>query len=696
MGLFTRPSYEDPVSRTRDQSRDLAALSVRNIGGIDSAEVEFLPGVNVLTGSNATNRSSLLRALIGALGGSNVSLKADAEEGETTLSFDGESHTRQLKRSDGNVLKSGDPLLEEAEVADLFAFLMESNEARRRVAHGGDLREIIMSPVDTEEIQDEIDQLNRERDEISTEIANIDEREKQLSELTERRTSVQEDIEQKESELDEIRSEIERKDTTQDDDKKKQRVEEWLEQKQDLEAKKEELEFELETQRESLESLREEHDEIEAELDEILDIPDNRLRQIESQLSQTRTQQKSVKSTVNQLQNIIQFNEERLETEEREEIFSNLQPDGDGDQGGLLNSLRSQGSADLLGAFRREYETEGSVTDKLVDDYQILTCWTCGSRVKRTRIQQIIEELRGVREEQLDVLDSIESNLESLQDEKRDLERRQQRRNRLEQESERLGREIDERRERIAELEDERDELSERIDTLSDEIGQFRADIKSREEDYSSVIELKEQASRIEVELEQSRDRLEEVEAEISAIEDRIEQRNQLQKRKADIHDELTELRQTVEQIEREAVDEFNDRMADILDILEYSNIDRIWIERTNIETSGRAQQRSTQFSLHIVRTTQEGSHYRDVVDHLSESEREVTGLVFALAGYLTHDVHESMPFMILDSLEAIDSERIARLVDYLSRYPTYLVVALLPEDAAALDDDYRYLSPPW
>jgi len=29
----------------------------------------------------------------------------------------------------------------------------------------------------------------------------------------------------------------------------------------------------------------------------------------------------------------------------------------------------------------------------------------------------------------------------------------------------------------------------------------------------------------------------------------------------------------------------------------------------------------------------------------LSESEREVTGLVFALAGYLVHDVHETVPF---------------------------------------------------
>ena len=44
----------------------------------------------------------------------------------------------------------------------------------------------------------------------------------------------------------------------------------------------------------------------------------------------------------------------------------------------------------------------------------------------------------------------------------------------------------------------------------------------------------------------------------------------------------------------------------------------------------------------------------------------------------------------VLDSLETIDSERIAALVEYFSEYTDYMMVALLPEDAAALDDDYR------
>jgi hypothetical protein len=63
---------------------------------------------------------------------------------------------------------------------------------------------------------------------------------------------------------------------------------------------------------------------------------------------------------------------------------------------------------------------------------------------------------------------------------------------------------------------------------------------------------------------------------------------------------------------------------------------------------------------------------------------------VFALAGYLAHEVYEEVPFILLDSLEAIDSDRIATLVEYMEGYADYLVAALLPEDAAALDDSYR------
>jgi hypothetical protein len=131
--------------------------------------------------------------------------------------------------------------------------------------------------------------------------------------------------------------------------------------------------------------------------------------------------------------------------------------------------------------------------------------------------------------------------------------------------------------------------------------------------------------------------------------------------------------------------------MESVLEMLGYENLERIWIERKQERVKeGRRRVEKSVFDLHVVRSTEDGTTYEDSIDHLSESEREVTGLIFALAGYLTHDVYETCPFLLLDSIEAIDSDRIARLVDYVSEYAEYVVVALLEEDAQALDDTYQ------
>lgn len=45
-----------------------ADVEVENIGGIDATSVEFTPGVTILAGRNATNRTSFLQSLMAALG----------------------------------------------------------------------------------------------------------------------------------------------------------------------------------------------------------------------------------------------------------------------------------------------------------------------------------------------------------------------------------------------------------------------------------------------------------------------------------------------------------------------------------------------------------------------------------------------------------------------------------------------------
>ena len=208
------------------------------------------------------------------------------------------------------------------------------------------------------------------------------------------------------------------------------------------------------------------------------------------------------------------------------------------------------------------------------------------------------------------------------------------------------------------------------------------------------MLDLHKQASRLEFELGRLEREREEISTEIESVEADLTEREELEAEREQVEVDLTDLRGRIERIETQAIAEFNDHIETVLELLDYANIERIWLERRETETrEGRRTVTKTVFDLHVIRSTDSGTTYEDTVSHLSESEREVTGLVFALAGYLAHDLYESMPFVLLDSLETIDSDRIAALVDYFEEYADHVVVALLPEDAAALDDDHERIT---
>ena len=136
---------------TTESVSEIAEFSAENIGGIDSTQVSIPPGVTVLTGKNATNRTSFLQSIMAAMGSDQATLKGDAEEGHVQLTLNGETYKRTLTRTGDSVSFDGDGYLNDPEVAELFAFLLETNEARRSVVRGDELREIIMCPVDINE-----------------------------------------------------------------------------------------------------------------------------------------------------------------------------------------------------------------------------------------------------------------------------------------------------------------------------------------------------------------------------------------------------------------------------------------------------------------------------------------------------------------------------------------------------------------
>ncbi|MFW5955773.1 MAG: archaea-specific SMC-related protein [Halorhabdus sp.] len=641
------------------QQREAAVFTVENIGGISQTDVEIPPGVTVLKGSNATNRTSFLQAIMAAMGSEKASLKADADRGCVTLSIGDREYERTLERAGSSVHYEGEGFLDDPTVADLFAFLHETNEARQAVARGEDLRELIMRPIDVEEIKREIERLTEEKGEINDELATIESRKRDLPALEQRRTSIKDDIEARREELADLEAEIDESSADIEESRQvKEELEDTLEELRSVRSQLDTARRDIEAQQDSISSLKRDQTELEEELADLPSSPATEDEHLSEQIETLRERRQTLNAEISDLQSLITYNRDRLEEADYE----------------------------LFEAFGEPATEDGAITDQLVEnsDDEEVVCWTCGSTVQRSQIEGTIDRLEGLREEKVQQLNHVKTDLEEYKSQRREIERKQRRRDEIDASLDDIDSEIARRTQRIETLKEQREALTEEIEQLEAEVENYES------ADFEEILSLHREANQLEFEIDSLESDLEDMSEEIEEIESMIERAEDLRAERETLVDALTETRTKIDQVEQDAVEAFNEHMDAIRNILKYENLDRIWIERVE-ETirNGRETIRRTAFELHVVRTTENDVAYEDTVNHLSESEREVTGLVFALAGYLVHDLHEEVPFMLLDSLEAIDSNRIARLIEYFAEYATYLVVSLLPEDAQAVDEEY-------
>ncbi|WP_436927471.1 archaea-specific SMC-related protein [Halosimplex amylolyticum] len=632
-------------------------LDVENIGGITETTVKFTPGVTILTGRNATNRTSLIQALMAALGSDQVSLKGDAAEGRVELTVGDTTYTRSLERTNGSVVTGGEPYLEDATLADLFAFLLEGNDARQAVSRNEDLRNIIMRPVDTSEIEGQIDRLKSQRDDIDSQLDEISRLSQQLPELESNRAELTEKIADKKEELDDVEDQLDEIDKDVDDKREeKEEFERKIDELNDVRSELESVRRQIDSQRESLEALRDERNQLESEREDYDEVPDGRVDGIKAEIQRLRDVKSDLDSTVDELQTVTQFNQDLLDG--NLDIFNELHDD----------------------------DNDGDVTDQLVEDGNDLVCWTCGSETDTSQIESMLEDLRELRNQYMDKRGDLEDDINELTQERHSLEEKQRQRSQMDSRLETIKEEIDDREARIDDLTARRGELTNEVEKLEKDVENLQTD-----DEQDELLDLHKEANRLEVEIDRLESDLESLDDEIEQMEARVGDRDDLEARRENVQAEIEDLRTRVERLEENAVSQFNDHMESVLDILDYENLERIWIERTEEQVrKGRQTITEGRFDLHVVRSTESESVYEDSVDHLSESEREVTGLVFALAGYLVHDVQEEIPFMMLDSVEAIDAPRIADLVEYFDQHAQYLIIALLEEDAQALNDNYQ------
>ena len=434
------------------------------------------------------------------------------------------------------------------------------------------------------------------------------------------------------------------------------------EQISDRKVKREQIERELEQAKDAadrLPRLQQRVTELESELDELraerADLDDDSAGETEfrQELSDLRAERDQREKRIDRLEGTV----ERLEgslSEKRAALDSLVVPD-DTDPTAELETVRSE-----LRELERDRELLQSVYEankRVLDEGRVelltdvthemladsVTCWLCGEDVSRDAIEaqldgldERISTLRGEAAEYRERVDELEGKRDEIRQARRRESDLEDRIGELESRLAEAEADLETAREARDELEGRIDELAETVDTTADRITDLESEIKYTE-----------------IELEEAREKLE-------TMESRADRRSLLEDEYESVTEEITELRNRKDEVKRRTRDAFSSALDDLLERFE-TGFETAWLTST--------------FDLVVARDGREAQ-----LDALSEGERELLGIVAALAGHEAFEVGDRVPVMLLDELGGLARDNVRLLVDYLEDRVPYLVLTAYPE----------------
>jgi len=380
----------------------------------------------------------------------------------------GSTHSRRYNRTETGVQVTGEPYEENSELIDLFISLLENNPARLAVERGDDLRELIMRPVDTTEIEQRIQRLQRERDELTDTVDRVERRSKQLPALEEQRQTLTAELESLEAEIESLRSAVTQYEA---DAEMAEEAEELVDKLDERRKERSELTDQIDLVTAEIEALRERPEELRAERDELPEHSQADLETVQEELRSVRNRKRELENTAADLSAIVEFNEDIL--------------------------------SDSISNLPEESASDDPVAELAPESDQEVTCWTCGNRAERGAIADRLENLRNVVTEKRTDSTELESRITELEHEQeairaaiedrteldrklddidRKLEAKVERKESLEEEAEAVRETISELETNVADTEELRDsdllETYERISELQYEQGQTQQELK--------------------------------------------------------------------------------------------------------------------------------------------------------------------------------------------------------------------------
>jgi predicted nucleic acid-binding Zn-ribbon protein len=440
-------------------------VTIENIAGIRSGDATLHRGTNAVRASNWQGKSSFLSAIKTAMGTA-TPLTEGQEHGRVELTTAESSIIIELSRQNGTVLREGNPYLPDEYdrvCAKLFAFLDEENEIRRAVRNDDNLEAVLTRPLDFENIDEQITELQREREKIDSELS-------QAEEAAARLPSLESTVSELESSLEELRA---KRTELADPDESGDDLREELSR---LRAERTQLDQRIERLERARESAQQRLAEKESEL-ESLDIPSG--EEFEEELVEARDALRKVERDAELLQSVYEANKRVLD-EDRLDLLTDV-------------------THDLLG--------------------DTAVCWVCGTEADRDAIASQLEELGNRITNLREQADEYTERVERLQTRRDDVKRARRRESELNTECRELRETVTDREASLTDAVERRDELENRIEELATQVQdtkEERTDIESEIKYTEAELEdTREELSTVEARASQ-RESLEQERAEIT------------------------------------------------------------------------------------------------------------------------------------------------------------------------------------
>lgn len=590
-------------------------IELENIGGIEQKEISITEGATFIQGPNAANKSSFLKGLLFALGNKSVPIRSGADEARVRLSIGETQIERVARRTAAGIETNGGGLVTDSDDVTLlkrFAGLLETNSLRSAVTRNEDVESLLKEPINIEALEAERSAKISRKREFTDEVESTGDVDSRLEDREQELTDKRDRLDELESTLDEL---YDKQETTDTDDG----LQELREERADLRSDEADCDSQIEQLEAAVDRLEQRRSDVEADLE------DARAAVEETDVEALKTEREDARSELD-------------EVRERLDVLQSA-----------LTANREMLNSEFTGVLGRD---SGLMGDEV-------TCWTCGRPTPVDDLEETVEELTELVEADKRRKREREPEIESLTEEIEQVQRSTSEIQRFEAETREIEQTLESRRDSLEEQRERRQSIRDRLGELDDEIAEQTADQRSERSELTD-------------EIEETRVEIQTLRREIARLEDTCEslretrvERERKREEIEELSEEITALTDRIENLENELKTVFNETMDELLDVLEFDRIERVWLDG--------------EFELVIAREV-DGRVQSDSIEHLAESEREMIGLVLALAGFVTYDVDEVTPLLVLDSLGAFDAERTRRLVDYFADKTNYLVATVHPE----------------